>query len=190
MLFSHCEKWLAITSSFHASSLVYSRFYLYRYLCLHQRSSSPPHEWKIRNGQDSDPLQAVDRRKTRFSNKYVHFGGIGKRYTWLMGVEKRVLRHRFNKKWAVLSGRRAAAAPHERSPEKELQVQPVGPCASGEKEHLSLSNFDRFNTCHIQGVSAPSYAYRILFGINTFLFFSDTSFSENVQSLRPVLVPL
>lgn len=94
------------------------------------------------------------------------------------------------RKGLVLSGRRAAAAPHERSPEKELQVQPVGPCASGDRERLSLSNFDRFDTFHIQGVSAPSYAYKILFWINTFLFFSDTSLSENVQSLRPVLVPL
>lgn len=51
-----------------------------------------------------------------------------------MGVEKRVLRHRCSKKGAVLSGRRAAAAPRERSPEKELQVQPVGPCASGERD--------------------------------------------------------
>lgn len=50
-----------------------------------------------------------------------------------MGVEKRVLRHRCSKKWVVLSRRRAAAAPHERSPEKELQVQPLGPCASGER---------------------------------------------------------
>lgn len=71
----------------------------------------------------------------------MHFGGIGKRYSGLMGVEKRVLRHRCIKKGAVLSGRRAAAAPHERSPEKELQVQPVGPCASGERGHLSFLLF-------------------------------------------------
>lgn len=41
-----------------------------------------------------------------------------------MGVEKRVLRHRFNKKGAVVSGRRAAAAPHERSPEKSSKSSP------------------------------------------------------------------
>lgn len=79
------------------------------------------------------------------------------------------------RKGAVLRGRRAAVAPHERSPGKELQVQPVGPCSSGERDHLSVAIFDRFDTCHIQGCSAASRAYKILFWIKTFLFFSDTS---------------
>lgn len=39
-------------------------------------------------------------------------------------------------------------------------------------------NFDRFHTCHIHGVSPASCAYKILFWIKTFLFFSDTSLSE------------
>lgn len=69
------------------------------------------------------------------------------------------------------SGEKAAAAPHERSPGRELQVQPVGPCTSGERgEHLSFSHFARFDTCHIQGFSAPSCSSKILFWINTFLF--------------------
>lgn len=42
-----------------------------RYLCLHQRSSCPPREWKTRNGQDSDPLPAVGRRKTSFFLKQI-----------------------------------------------------------------------------------------------------------------------
>lgn len=52
-------------------------FYSYRYLCLHQRPSSPPHEWKIRNRQDSDPLQAVDRGER---------GGIKKKHGFKTNV--------------------------------------------------------------------------------------------------------
>lgn len=53
------------------------------------------------------------------------------------------LRHRCDKKGAVVIGRKAAAAPRERSPERELQVQPVGPRTSGEGSTSLLSNFCR-----------------------------------------------
>lgn len=94
--------------------------------------------------------------------------GSGKGIGGLWVSRNVFLRHRRNKKGAALIGRKAAAAPRERSPEREFQVQPVGPCTSGERGHLSLSNFVRFDTCHIQRFSAPSYSYKILFWINTF----------------------
>lgn len=107
-----------------------------RYLCLHLRSSSPPREWKIRKQAKtrSDPLQAVDRSKNAIFGQICAFRrGRGK--VWrVYRCRETCLRHTCGTRGAAISERRTAAAPHERSPEKELQVQPGCPCASGERE--------------------------------------------------------
>lgn len=116
--------------------------YLDRYLCLHQRSSSPPHEWKIRNGQKTAILsKLLAAEKHAFERNMCIWSGSGEAMEGLWVSRSVFLRHTGDKKGAVVVGRKAAAAPREHSPERVLQVQPVGPCASGEREHLSLSNF-------------------------------------------------
>lgn len=69
----------------------------------------------------------------------------------------------------------AAAAPRERSPERELQVQPAGPWASDEKTTSVEFNFFpplTSDTCYVHGFSASPRFYEIIFWINAFLTLS------------------
>lgn len=76
----------------------------------------------------------------------------------------------------------AAAAPRERSPERELQVQPAGPWASGEK--ATSVEFDFFpplasNTCYIRGFSASlRFLANRLLDKRVFDSLSDRSLAE------------
>lgn len=114
----------------------------------------------------------------------------GKGYGGLMVVERRVLKHKCNKEGgkAAWSGRGAAAAPHERSPGKELQVQPLGPWVSGKTGGTSLAFcfvfLNRFVTFHIQRVSPWLISNKIFFWLRTVLFFSD-----NVSCVKCAIPP-
>lgn len=121
--------------------------------------SSPP--WMDKSA-DSDPRSdfptVVEKKSTVWKQNVRFFSrDRGKKVVGFLGrgcsgwetcFEAHMLEEgkKWNKKIGALSGRRrAAVAPHERSPERELQVQPVGPWASGGDERgerlLSLCLF-------------------------------------------------
>lgn len=105
------------------------------------------------------------------------------------GCQEACLKHRDRSKGQCLSGRKEAAAQRVRSPGKELQVQPVGPCASGEGEHISRSLFlPHLYLANPAGVTAAMFASKSSSGSTHFLLLSDTAVL--VQSLRPASVPL
>lgn len=143
-------------------------------------------EDKKRVRQRSTPEQLVV-EKHAFKNRFglfcfCCFGGIGgKWYGGLMDVERRVFKAQMQQGGGVQAveiGRGAAVAPGERSPGKELQVQPVGSVGvRGKTGSIFRWGFfmDSFKTFHIQRVAPPSFSYKILFWPRTVLFFSDVS---------------
>jgi len=118
----------------------------------------------------------------------VHFGGIGKWYRGLYGCRGTCLRHRCgkNRGCVVADGGRAAAAPNERSPEKELQVQPVGSACVRRKAPSHLSHFNRFDTRHIPG---GLFCTVVCFYKSTFVFFSATRRSLFLSQKRSIPPP-
>lgn len=108
--------------------------------------------------RDSDPLQAVDRTKTRFLiNMCISLDCRGRSEG--LWVSRNMFRAQNQQKKTVLSERKATEAPRMRSPEEELQVQLVGPCVSGEGEHTSRSLFcEHFYTENPVGLSEAMLA--------------------------------
>lgn len=105
-----------------------------------------------------------------------------------MGVEKRVLRHRCDKKGGCVERTKGSGSSIRAQPRKGAPSPGCGSvCVRRKGDHRSLSVFVSFDTCHIQGVSAPSCSSKILFGINTFLCFSDTSLSLKCAIPPPCL---